>query len=76
MQCHSEYHFIKKGFVESINENNYICYSKKNAPIDQIIIRKENDKYHFSFPMENSPFNYKTTFTDINKLNKYIKKYI
>ena len=76
MLCETEYHIIKKGFVELINENNYICYAKKNVLIDQIIIRKENDKYHFSFPMENSTFNYKTTFTDINTLNNYIKNYI
>ena len=76
MQCQTEFHIIKKGFIELINEKDFICYAKKNALIDQISIKKENNTFMLSFPMKNSSFNYKTTFNDINTLNNYIKNYI
>ena len=75
MRCSTEYHIIKKGYIELLNEEDFICYGKKNCIIDQITIKK-SDKYYISFPMENSTFNYTTSFNNETDLNNYIKTYI
>ena len=72
----TEKKIIKKGYYEFFNSDERICYIKKDAPIDQIIIQKNDNCYELSYPMKNSSFNYKTSFDDFNKLNNYIKNYI
>lgn len=72
----TEQYIIKNGYYEFSNEEQMICYIKKDAPIDQIIIKNNNNSYELSYPMKNSSFNYKTSFNNVIELNNYIKNYI
>ena len=75
MLLSTEKKIIKNGYYEFTNDEHMICYIKKDAPIDQIIIKKNDNCYELSYPMKNSSFNYKTSFNDFIKLNNYIKNY-
>lgn len=64
---------LSKNF-EYYNDNNshhtIWNFVNKDDPTKQISLQQQNKKYYFSFPI--NEIHYKTSFTDVNKLQNYI----
>ena len=71
----SENALINKMFVENINSNcEFQYYSKFNRLylLECIEDKEQPNKYLFSFPIKNRPYNYTTTLFGKENAKKYI----
>ena len=65
-----EKELIKKNYVTLPSSNSILSYCSPDDRTSQIILKKENNTYKFSFPL--GDIHYATYFTDKEKLNKYM----
>ena len=73
MLANIEYKLVRNNYVEMVNKPGLLVYRKKDDPIAQLTIKKDSDSYSLSFPLNNSRFNYSTSFADIQELKTYIE---
>lgn len=66
-----EKNILSKNF-QYFNDNNLNIWNfiNKDDPTKQISLQQKNEKYYFSFPV--NEVHYKTSFTDVDKLKNYI----
>lgn len=65
--------FIQNGWDMSINKNERISFYKKGFELNIFDIEIQKNKIYVSVPISNSPFQYKTSFTDYTTAYNYIE---
>jgi len=68
--------FKEKGWQMIKNELNWICYTKFGHETDVFDIKIDATKIHVSVPLQNSPFNFVTSFTDYFNASEYIESHL
>lgn len=66
--------FIQNGWDISINKNDRISFYKRGFELSIFDIEIQKNKIYVSVPIRNSPFQYKTSFTDYTTAFDYIEK--
>ena len=66
--------FKEHGWHIVKNEMNWICYTKIGQETDLFDIKIDQKLIHVGIPIKNSPFQYKTSFTDYFQASEYIEQ--
>ena len=67
--------FKEKGWQMIKNELNLIEYRKSNYEIDYFQIKIDKKNVNVSVPIKNTPYQYKTSFTNYYDASEYIEKH-
>jgi hypothetical protein len=69
------HHLCKEqNWVLIINEYRHLLYTKKERETEFFEIKLENNKICVSIPLQNSVFQYKTSFYDYYSMNTYLEQ--
>jgi hypothetical protein len=66
--------FTKHGWHLSQNNEEQFCYTKRSYELNIFEVTIQKDKIYVSVPIFNSPFQYKTYFTDYTSAYNYIEQ--
>ena len=67
--------FYEMGYTNILNENNNKMYfEKKTNETEYFELKKVNNKYHVSFPLKKSVFQYTSKFADYVDAYDYLMK--
>jgi len=62
------------GWYLSENQFGHICYTRKGYETDIFEIKLDRNKIYVTIPIKNSPFQYKTSFTDYSSASDYLEQ--
>lgn len=66
--------FTKNGWHLTLNHEDHFSYTKRSYELNIFEVTIQKDRIYVSVPIFNSPFQYKTYFTDYTSAYNYIEQ--